>query len=177
MIQWQAADCFGVDPRRFCSGAGGGVLQSKSGATGALLGCEGVGKKLRFWGLWVQVRQHCCGCYRVCTSLSEGRVLLDDIDLSQISKPVLADQMGFVQQDGRLFSGTLRENLTLGMPDPGDSALLDAARSTGLLQTVITAPEWVDAGDQRGRHGLIGGQRQLVNLTRAFLRAESLVAR
>jgi ATP-binding cassette subfamily C protein LapB len=63
----------------------------------------------------------------------EGRILFDDIDLSQVSKPVLAENIGFVQQDGRLFSGTLRENLTLGMLDPGDSVLLDVARATGLL--------------------------------------------
>ncbi len=101
----------------------------------------------------------------------EGRVLLDDIDLSQISKPVLADNMGFVQQDGRLFSGTLRENLTLGMLDPGDTALLDAARSTGLLQTVITPhPNGLMQEISEGGTGLSGGQRQLVNLTRAFLR-------
>jgi ATP-binding cassette subfamily C protein LapB len=101
----------------------------------------------------------------------EGRVLLDDIDLSQISKPVLADNMGFVQQDGRLFSGTLRENLTLGMLDPGDTALLDAARSTGLLQTVITPhPNGLMHEISEGGTGLSGGQRQLVNLTRAFLR-------
>jgi ATP-binding cassette subfamily C protein LapB len=98
-------------------------------------------------------------------------VLLDDIDLSQISKPVLADNMGFVQQDGRLFSGTLRENLTLGMLDPGDTALLDAARSTGLLQTVITPhPNGLMQEISEGGTGLSGGQRQLVNLTRAFLR-------
>jgi ATP-binding cassette subfamily C protein LapB len=101
----------------------------------------------------------------------EGRVLLDDIDLSQISKPVLADNVGFVQQDGRLFSGTLRENLTLGMIDPGDAALLDAARATGLLQMVITPhPNGLMQEIAEGGTGLSGGQRQLVNLTRAFLR-------
>lgn len=101
----------------------------------------------------------------------EGRVLLDDIDLSQISKPVLADNVGFVQQDGRLFSGTLRENLTLGMIDPGDAALLDAARATGLLQMVITPhPNGLMQEIAEGGAGLSGGQRQLVNLTRAFLR-------
>jgi ATP-binding cassette subfamily C protein LapB len=101
----------------------------------------------------------------------EGRILFDDIDLSQISKPVLAENIGFVQQDGRLFSGTLRENLTLGMLDPGDSVLLDVARATGLLQMVITPhPKGLMQVINEGGTGLSGGQRQLVNLTRAFLR-------
>jgi ATP-binding cassette subfamily C protein LapB len=101
----------------------------------------------------------------------EGRVLLDGIDLGQVSKPVLAENMGFVQQDGRLFSGTLRENLTLGLLDPGDSVLLDVAKTTGLLQMVITPhPKGLMQEINEGGTGLSGGQRQLVNLTRAFLR-------
>jgi ATP-binding cassette subfamily C protein LapB len=101
----------------------------------------------------------------------EGRVLLDGIDLGQLSKPVLAENMGFVQQDGRLFSGTLRENLTLGLLDPGDSVLLDVAKRTGLLQMVITPhPKGLMQEINEGGTGLSGGQRQLVNLTRACLR-------
>jgi ATP-binding cassette subfamily C protein LapB len=38
------------------------------------------------------------------------RILLDDIDLAHISKPMLAEKIGFLQQEGRLFKGTLREN-------------------------------------------------------------------
>lgn len=101
----------------------------------------------------------------------EGRVLFDDIDLSQVSKPVFAENVGFVQQDGRLFSGTLRENLTLGLIDPGDTVLLEAARATGLLQMVITPhSKGLMQVINEGGTGLSGGQRQLVNLTRAFLR-------
>ena len=57
------------------------------------------------------------------------------------------------------------------MLDPGDTALLDAARLTGLLQTVITPhPNGLMQEISEGGTGLSGGQRQLVNLTRAFLR-------
>ena len=57
------------------------------------------------------------------------------------------------------------------MLNPGDSALLDAARSTGLLQTVITPhPNGLMQEISEGGTGLSRGQRQLVNLTRAFLR-------
>lgn len=105
----------------------------------------------------------------------EGRILLDDIDLGHLSKPVLASHMGYVQQEGRLFAGTLRDNLILGQLDPGDEKILDAARRTGLLQAVIAQHSM---GMQQeifeGGSGLSGGQRQLVNLTRAFLREPTL---
>ena len=101
----------------------------------------------------------------------EGRILLDDMELSHISKPVLAEHIGYLQQDGRLFAGTLRENLVLGLIDPGDSALLDAAKLTGLMDAVITShPKGLQQNIFEGGTGLSGGQRQLVNLTRVFLR-------
>ena len=104
-----------------------------------------------------------------------GRILLDDMELSHISKPVLAHSMGYLQQDGRLFAGTLRENLVLGMVDPGDTAILEAARRTGLLNAVVTAhPKGLQQEIFEGGTGLSGGQRQLVNLTRVFLREPAI---
>jgi ATP-binding cassette subfamily C protein LapB len=101
----------------------------------------------------------------------EGRVLLDDVDLAQVAKPLLAERMGYVQQDGRLFAGTLRDNLILGQLDPGDQSILEAARQTGLLQAVIAQhAKGLQQEIFEGGTGLSGGQRQLVNLTRAFLR-------
>ena len=100
-----------------------------------------------------------------------GRILLDDMDLSHISKPVLAERVGYLQQEGRLFAGTLRDNLVLGLLDPGDSVILEAAKRTGLLQAVVTAhPKGLQQEIFEGGSGLSGGQRQLVNLTRVFLR-------
>lgn len=105
----------------------------------------------------------------------EGRILLDDIDLDHIAKPVLAEYLGYVQQDGRLFAGTLRDNLILGQLDPGDQAILEAARQTGLLQAVISQhPKGLQQEIFEGGSGLSGGQRQLVNLTRVFLRKPSI---
>lgn len=105
----------------------------------------------------------------------EGRILLDDVELGHLSKPVLAQHMGYVQQDGRLFAGTLRENLILGQLDPGDDAILAAARQTGLLQAVIAVhAQGLQQEIFEGGGGLSGGQRQLVNLTRAFLRQPTI---
>ena len=135
------------------------TLNVRGGEKIAILGPVGAGK--------TTLLRLLSGMYKP----QEGRVLLDGIDLGQLSKPVLAENMGYVQQDGRLFSGTLRENLTLGLLDPGDSVLLDVAKRTGLLQMVITPhPKGLMQEINEGGTGLSGGQRQLVNLTRAFLR-------
>ncbi|MFN5095981.1 MAG: ATP-binding cassette domain-containing protein [Limnohabitans sp.] len=101
----------------------------------------------------------------------QGRALLDGIDLDHIAKGSLAHQIGFVPQDGRLFAGTLRDNLVLGMNDPGDDALLQAARETGLFEAVIAAhPKGIAREIFEGGQGLSGGQRQLVHITRSVLR-------
>lgn len=101
-----------------------------------------------------------------------GQILLDGVNLAHISKPVLAEQIGYLQQEGRLFAGTLRENLILGLIDPGDSTIIDAARRTGLLHAVIQVhPLGLQQPIFEGGQGLSGGQRQLVNLTRVLLRS------
>ncbi|MBU0501402.1 MAG: ATP-binding cassette domain-containing protein [Gammaproteobacteria bacterium] len=101
----------------------------------------------------------------------QGRVLLDGVDIAHLAKPVLAENIGYLQQDGRLFAGSLRDNLILGMMDPGDSAILQAAASTGLKSAVIDGhPKGLMQEIAEGGTGLSGGQRQLVNLTRLVLR-------
>jgi ATP-binding cassette subfamily C protein LapB len=100
-----------------------------------------------------------------------GTITLDGIDLSHIAKPVLSERLGYLQQEGRLFAGTLRENLILGLPDPGDEAILAAANETGLLANVIQPhPQGLHQTIDEGGAGLSGGQRQLLNFTRVILR-------
>jgi ATP-binding cassette, subfamily C, bacterial LapB len=105
----------------------------------------------------------------------EGRVLLDHMDITHLNKPLLSENMGFLAQEGRLFAGTLRENLILGLLDPGDDQLLAAAEKTGLLQLVIkTHPKGLQLPISEGGMGLSAGQRQLVHLTRVFLRCPKI---
>jgi ATP-binding cassette subfamily C protein LapB len=100
-----------------------------------------------------------------------GGITLDGVDLAFIAKPLLAEQLGYLQQEGRLFEGTLRDNLLVGMTDPGDDILNGVAHQTGLHHAVLANhPMGFDLPIQEGGHGLSGGQRQLVNLTRVFLR-------
>jgi len=101
----------------------------------------------------------------------QGRVLLDGLDISHISKPILSEAIGYLQQDGRLFAGTLRENLILGLIDPGDDTIIEAAKATGLYEAVLLRhPKGMQQEIFEGGTGLSGGQRQLLNLTRVLLR-------
>jgi ATP-binding cassette subfamily C protein LapB len=134
-------------------------LRILAGERVAILGGVGSGK--------TSMLRLLSGMYKA----GQGRALLDGIDLDHIAKGNLAHQIGFVPQDGRLFAGTLRDNLVLGMNDPGDDALLQAARETGLFEAVIAAhPKGIAREIFEGGQGLSGGQRQLVHITRAVLR-------
>lgn len=134
-------------------------LRIQAGERVAILGGVGSGK--------TSLLRTLSGMYKP----QSGRVTLDGLEIENVSKGSLSNRMGFVPQDGRLFAGTLRENLVLGMTDPGDDALLDAARKTGLFEAVIVPhPKGLAREIQEGGSGLSGGQRQLVHITRALLR-------
>ncbi|WP_435250608.1 ATP-binding cassette domain-containing protein (plasmid) [Vibrio sp. nBUS_14] len=106
---------------------------------------------------------------------TSGRVLIDDVDINYISKVPLSKHIGFVMQDSRLFAGTVRENLLLGIQDPGDSTILNVAKLTGLSSSLLSKhPKGLEMEVSEGGRGLSGGQRQLINLTRIFLRSPSV---
>jgi ATP-binding cassette, subfamily C, bacterial LapB len=132
-------------------------LDIKSGEKIAILGPVGSGKStlLRLLSGLYQPR--------------EGRILLDDLELSHIARQRLSEQVGYLQQEHRLFHGTLRDNLLIGLPDPGDESILDAARETGLVSLIREHPMGLDLPISEGGKGLSGGQRQLVAITRLVL--------
>jgi len=100
---------------------------------------------------------------------TEGRLFLDGIDMAHIAPAFLREQIGYLTQDVRLFHGTLRDNLSLGLPSPSDSQLLSAAARTGLDRLIKAHPKGMDLSISEGGRGLSGGQRQLVGLTRLLL--------
>jgi len=135
------------------------TLQIRNGEKIGILGPIGAGK--------TTLLRLLSGMYKP----QVGGITLDGVDLAFIAKPLLAEQLGYLQQEGRLFEGTLRDNLLVGMTDPGDDILNGVARQTGLHHAVLANhPMGFDLPIQEGGHGLSGGQRQLVNLTRVFLR-------
>ncbi|MEN9474836.1 MAG: Toxin translocation ATP-binding protein [Pseudomonadota bacterium] len=98
-----------------------------------------------------------------------GTAFLDDIDITHLAPEFVREHVGYLPQDVRLFQGTLRDNLTLGLPAPSDSELLRAAALTGLDQVIQAHPKGLELEITEGGKGLSGGQRQLVGLTRLLL--------
>jgi subfamily B ATP-binding cassette protein MsbA len=98
-----------------------------------------------------------------------GRVLVDGIDLREVSLRSLRSQIGIVAQDTVLFSGTVRENILYGMPDASEKELLAVAHAAHVDQFIAELPEGYDTliGERGAK--LSGGQRQRLAIARAFL--------
>lgn len=99
----------------------------------------------------------------------EGHVLVDGVDVRQIAEEDLRGQLCYFPQDYRLITGTLRDNLTLGLPTPEDERLHEAAAKAGLDALIKSHPMGLDLPISEGGNGLSGGQRVQVGLTRLLL--------
>ena len=100
---------------------------------------------------------------------TKGRILLDGLDIHQISRETLSERLGYLQQDHRLFQGTLRENLLIGMPAPDDDLMQEVLMKTGLINLVSSHSSGLELPISEGGRGLSGGQKQLVAFTRLLL--------
>ncbi len=100
---------------------------------------------------------------------TKGQVLLDGLDIHQISRETLSERLGYLQQDHRLFQGTLRDNLLIGMAAPDDDVMQEVLRKTGLINLVASHSSGLDLPISEGGRGLSGGQKQLVAFTRLLL--------
>jgi ATP-binding cassette subfamily C protein LapB len=100
---------------------------------------------------------------------TQGRVLIDGLDVSHVARETMSRHVCYVQQDHRLFEGTLRQNLLVGLPNPGDDAVKAAMAQTGLLDLVAGHPMGLDLPISEGGRGLSGGQKQLLVFTRLVL--------
>jgi len=132
-------------------------LLLKRGERAAILGTVGSGKStlIKLMSSLYQAQQ--------------GRVFLDGVDMTQIAPDFIREHIGYLPQDVRLFNGSLRENLVLGLPALSDSQIIRAATLTGLDGAIRNHPMGLEIPISEGGKGLSGGQRQLVGLTRLLL--------
>ena len=98
-----------------------------------------------------------------------GKVFIGGLDAALIAPALLREKIGYLPQDFQLFSGTLRDNLLLGLPDPGDDALFEAAQITGLIDLITQQPKGLALVISEGGRGVSGSQKQLIGLTRLLL--------
>ena len=105
----------------------------------------------------------------------EGRVTLDGVDLRQVRLADLRRAMGYVPQEGFLFSGTVLDNIRFGRPDATRAEVEAAARAVGADQVIAGLPDGYDT--QVGERGalLAAGERQLVAFARAWIADPALL--
>ncbi len=148
---------------RFAYGAAGRVvleiehLDIKPGERVGLVGPIGSGKST--------LLKLASGLYRP----AAGKVFLGGMDVALLSSPVTREIIGYLPQEAKLFSGTLRDNLVLGLPDPGEETILAAARRTGLIDLILGQPKGLALELTEGGRGVSGGQKQLIAITRMLL--------
>lgn len=102
-----------------------------------------------------------------CTS---GSIVLDGMDIKQMSLPALRTQIGNITQESYFFSGTLRENLLYGRPDASDGELLAACRQAQLSDFISRLPNGLDTVIGERGHKMSGGERQRLAIARVFLK-------
>ena len=100
---------------------------------------------------------------------TDGAVLLDGIDVRQLDPADVRRNVASVSQDVLLFHGSLRDNITFGLPFADDSAVVAAAEIAGLTEFVNRHPRGFDMPVGERGELLSGGQRQGVGIARAVL--------
>ncbi|WP_121968895.1 heterocyst formation ABC transporter subunit HepA [Leptolyngbya sp. BC1307] len=134
------------------------TLSIKRGETTALVGASGAGKTTladllpRFY------------------DPTQGRVLVDGIDLRELKINSLRQRMAVVSQDTFIFHTTVKENIVYGVESASDTDVYEAAQMANALDFILALPQGFDTvlGDRGVR--LSGGQRQRIAIARALLR-------
>ena len=138
-------------------------LALEPGQHAAILGTNGSGKSTLLKML--------SGLY----APTEGRVLIDGVDMAQIEPRDLRRQVGYLSQDVRLFSGTLRDNLNLNMLESDDERLMQALEFAGLGPFVRAHHKGLDLEIRDGGEGMSIGQRQSIGWARIWLQDPKVV--
>jgi ATP-binding cassette subfamily B protein len=99
----------------------------------------------------------------------EGAISIDGHDVRHVTLDSLRAQLGIVPQEGHLFAGTLRDNLTFGRPDARDADIVNALSAIGASEVLETLPNGLDSEINERGGGLSAGQRQLMAFARALI--------
>jgi ATP-binding cassette subfamily B multidrug efflux pump len=138
-------------------------LAAEPGQTVAIVGPTGAGKTtlvnliLRFY------------------ELNAGRITLDGVDITKLSRHELRSQIGMVLQDTWLFGGTIRDNLRYGNVEATDEQILAAAKATYVDRFVHSLPDGYDTVIDEEGSNVSAGEKQLLTIARAFLSDPSLL--
>ncbi|KRF09470.1 multidrug ABC transporter ATP-binding protein [Arthrobacter sp. Soil782] len=136
---------------------------AKPGETVAIVGPTGAGKTtlvnlvMRFY------------------ELNSGRITLDGVDITRISRAELRSRVGMVLQDAWLFGGSIYENIRYGNLDATQEQVMQAAKATFVDRFVRALPDGYDTVIDEEGNNVSAGEKQLITIARAFLASPSLL--
>ncbi len=133
-------------------------LQVKAGERVALVGPSGGGKTTL------------CNLIPRFYNVSSGRILIDGQDIQTLTQKSLRENIGMVQQDVYLFSGTIYDNILYGLPDASEEQVVEAAKLAGAHEFIMAFPEGYHTFVGERGVKLSGGQKQRISIARVFLK-------
>ena len=102
--------------------------------------------------------------------LTDGDITIDGKSVRDITLKSLRNNIGVVQQDVYLFSGTVRDNIVYGCPDATHDQIVEAAKNAGAHEFIMSLPDGYDTYVGERGLKLSGGQKQRVSIARLFLK-------
>lgn len=133
-------------------------LHIRAGETIAFVGPSGAGKTT------------ICSLLPRFYDPAEGRITIDGVDIRELKLAFLRRQIGIVQQDVFLFSGTIRDNIAYGRLDAPLEDIWEAARRARLDELIRSLPEGMETVIGERGVKLSGGQKQRLAIARMFLK-------
>ncbi|MFR1709193.1 MAG: ABC transporter ATP-binding protein [Clostridium sp.] len=133
-------------------------LQIEKGKTLALVGPSGGGKTT------------ICHLIPRFYELNEGKITIDGEDIKKITLKSLRKNIGIVQQDVFLFTGTIKDNILYGNPEANDDEVIEAAKNANIHDFIMSLPEGYETYVGERGVKLSGGQKQRISIARVFLK-------